>query len=348
MIQVNSRKPMRLHRSVIPVKLWIRRSVLLPTLLISSTAKASAQEQAALAEVYDYTVDGMHAFDADRPAEALSKFAAAYAIMKLPAIALFMARAEAKLGHLVAAMDLCDQALQLENGVGDAEVQQKAREEAKAERDALAQRIPRLVANVSGIAEETVIFRIDTVPVAPSALRAGFPVDPGKHSLSAQSGNQKKEIEIALLERDTKTISFNFELPPPPFSPSTKVRVPEALLPEQSPMRTAGWVSLGIGGAALAMWGTTGLWALAKSRELDKGQPWGVDNCANASNEGNCNDYRHLRTVSSIGFYTGLVGVATGTTLLILAREGTPKPRGSVRKLDASFGLGSFELQGTF
>jgi len=347
MIQVNGRKPMWLHRDAISKRKW-RRSVLLPALLMVTTAKASVQEESALAEVYDYTVDGMHAFDANRPAEALSKFAAAYAIMKLPAIALFMARAEAKLGHLVAAMDLCDQALQLENGVGDAEVQQKAREDAKAERDALAERVPRLVATVSGTAEETVIFRIDTVPVALSALRAGLPVDPGKHSIFAQSGNQEKKLEIALLERETKTISFSFEVAAPPILPSMKVREPEESLPEKTPVRTAGWVSLGIGSAALAVWGTTGLWALAKSRELDKGQPWGVDNCASASVPENCNDYRHLRTVSVIGFYTGLVGVATGTTLLILARDATPKPRGSVRKLNASFGLGGFELQGTF
>lgn len=329
--------------------MWLHR-VLAPFLVsFAAASPAFAQDDASVAKAYDNAAKGLKAFDEDRPAEALSKFSAAYAIMKLPSIALFMARAEAKLGHLVAAAALCDQALGLEDGLGDPEVQEKARQQAKLEREALEQRIPRLVVTLVGAFEQSVSIRIDSVPVISSSLQTGMPVDPGTHSIAAQSGNQLKELQVTLAEGETRTISLRFEPAPAPIIPVTRARTPESTaVTGNDAMRTAAWVSIGAGGAALALWGTTSLWALAKAHDLDKAGAWSVKACDRASDPSKCNDYRQLRAISTASFYVGLVGIATGATLFILAPAEKRKQRGGVPRLNATVTLGGLELEGTF
>ncbi len=330
-------KAMRFPRAVAPV------------FIVLATATALAEENVPLAKAYTYAAEGLQAYDEGRAAEALAKFSAAYSIVRLPSIALFMARAESKLGHLIAASKLCDEAIALQDSIGDPDVQRRAREEAKAEREALNQRTPRLIAVIAGAPVSTIEVKIDANAMSPAPLLAGLPLDPGIHSVIATSGSQERQLQVSLVEHQATTITFEFTPPPVlPEAHGVPVIAPANIPAEETnPLRTASWVSFGVGGAALALWGTTGLWAMSKSRDLDKGGAWQVENCAQSSDNTKCIDYRHLRTFSTVSFYTGIAGVVTGTTLFIMSPKSKSPHRSGVR-LNTIVGFGSVNIEGTF
>ncbi len=81
--------------------------------------------------------------------------------------------------------------------------------------------------------------------------------------------------------------------------------------------------SVGIGPRRSPTRGTTPIWAAVKSHDVTKsGQPWDINHCALGSLGSDCREYKTLRTLSTIVFYTGLAGAATGAVLLLATPSG--------------------------
>jgi hypothetical protein len=267
----------------------------------------------------------------------------------LPSLALYMARANVKLGHLLVAKQLYAQAQELPDGLGDPEVQRNARHTAGAEFETLQSRIPRLVVQVPGLSPESLIVQIDGSAVPPSQAARGWQVDPGPHQITAVFGNQRRDQQAALPEGETRVIVFNFQPQP---TPVTRVIAPPDIesTTGNTSLRTAGWVSLGIGGAALAVWGTTGIWALSKRHQLNQTPGmWDANHCESAPSAKvqDCETYDRLGRISTIGFYTGLLGAATGGVLL-LAVPSRPNRPVKAAHLTPWIGIGYAGVQGTF
>ena len=78
--------------------------------------------------------------------------------------------------------------------------------------------------------------------------------------------------------------------------------------------RTLGWVGLGVGGAGLVFGGVTGLVVLSKKSALED------DGCVDArcysDQADDVDSYNSMRTLSTVGFAVGGLGVAAGAALL--------------------------------
>jgi hypothetical protein len=169
------------------------------------------------------------------------------------------------------------------------------------------------------------------------------------HRVTAVSGNQKQERDAPVSDGHTETIVFKFQTA---TAAATQQIPPEQIISSPPPpglraMRNATWVSFGVGGAALAFSGTTAIWAAVKMHDLDKLGSWDVNRCEIAPSQSDCNAYRQLRNWSLVGFYTGLVGVTTGT-VLFLATPSKPTRHPSAAQLTPWVGLGSAGVQGRF
>ncbi len=317
---------------------------LAPLLLLLVTSTAFSQDDSAVTTAFEQASQGVKAFEAGKPAEALEQFSRAYAIVRLPSLAVYIARSQAKLGHYTQAASFYAEATQLGDGVGDHELQQKARSEAEQERRELLARMPRLVVQTPGVLIQGVRFQVDGVATPPDELAQGKPMDPGLHRVIAVSGPRWLEQAQTLENGATNTMVFDFQPAPPNPPILAKER------PIESPggaLRTAIWVSFAIGGAALAVSGTTAIWALVDKRDLDNsGRRWDAGACDGGPFPSKCKEYGHLRTVSTIGFYTGLVGAATGAVLLLA----TPTSKHVQKGAHATpyLGLGVSGVQGQF
>ncbi len=326
------------------------RRALALSLFLLVAGNAFAQDDAAVTSAYESAAQGLKAFEDGQSAEALDQFTRAYAIVKLPSLAVYMARANVKLGHYLAAAALYAQASQLEDGLGDHEVQQRAREEALSEREALMARMPRLVVQTPGIPTQSVTLQVDGSPVPSAALAEGWQLDPGMHRVTAYSGNQKLERDSSVSEGLVQTVVFQFQKEEPTnvpiIPPKQPIYSPPA--PGSRAMRSATWVSFGMGGAALVFSGTTTVWALVKKHELNESNPnWNDNYCAAGNPGSDCREYKTLRTLSILSFYTGLVGVATGTVLL-LATPGKQSSHPSAARVTPWVGAGIAGVEGRF
>lgn len=306
---------------------------------------AFAQQDSEVNTAYQFAADGLRAFDAGSYLESLDKFKQAFAIVRLPSLALYMARANARLGHLLAARELYSEVARLPDGVGDPEVQQAARRAAAAESESLKASIPRVIVNVPEVPHTNIRVLVDAITVPSASATLGWPVDPGPHQITVNLGAQQQTQLAFVVEGESKIVTFRF---PTTLPAPLELNAPQTEAPGHSRWTTAGWISLAIGGTAFAVSGVTSVWALKKHGELDDKGPWDVNHCEQASSVSDCQTYGKLRTASTVGFYTGAIGVATGVTLLLLApAKSTPKPRAQSRVIPL-LGLGYAGVQAEF
>lgn len=282
---------------------------------------------------YDASID----YDAGRFDDALGKFKRAYAAAPVPKLALWLAKTHARLGHLVKALQLCEEAVRLESNplwVGSA--QQQAQVEAARFHDDLERRVPRLVVRVIGAQPSDVTLRIDGAP-APSAL-VGVErfVDPGLRRVSGRIGKHEIARETSLAERDVKEVVLNFGARTAQVRPDREEanvihsdRAQPSVVAEhrESRGRTQrrwGWIGISVGVAGLAVGGVTGVLVGVRHRELRDRCPSGACGRAYWSD---LDDYDDLRTVSSVAFTLGALGAVTGVTLLLTSPNADSHPR---------------------
>ncbi len=281
--------------------------------LVFATQPSLAQDDAAVNDAYELAAQGLAAFNSGHFGEALDKYTRAYSIVKLPALAVHMARADVKLGRFVAAADLYQEATQLSDGVGEPTVQARNRGEAQVERSALLLRIPKLLIRVVGVESKAVSVQVDGATLPSESYESGWLVDPGTHKVTARFGNQQQEQIAAMLEGEARELRFTFEASPNKVvgQPAQSGNTANA---GTSTMRTAAWAGFGVGGAGLLVSGITGLLALSSRHRADSTQ------CNLQPRGSNCDQsaadrYGTYRTIAGVSFYTGLAGVITGTAL---------------------------------
>ena len=270
---------------------------------------------------------------------AVDKFGRAYAVAKVPKLALWYARALVKVGRLVEASERYADATRLEANGPKAAEQRAAQADAESERQKLLPRIPTLTIVIEGATGASVEVTIDGVPVPTALLSEARPVDPGKHRVKGQLGQQVESQNVSLAEAEKKTLTLHFaaDSKAPGSSPVTAATVngispivnPPAgtgngnvPVPDQpktsSAQKTAGWITLGIGGAGLAFGTVTGIMVLSKKSTLD-GSGQCRDNSCPTTEHAQISSYNSLRPLSTVGFIVGAVGTTTGITLLLTA-----------------------------
>ncbi len=291
-----------------------------------------------------------------------------YALIPAPTLSLREARSLVKLGRLVEAAEAYVRTTRTPLEADSPRPFRDAVQQAYDELGKLRPRIPQLKIVVKGQEKDDgrLTVTMDGKPVAAALIGVSGPANPGKHTLTAttESGATAngsvtlKEGELKSIELDLDHSKVGAASPPPPATqPPPTASKPVTPPPggdqgtgHGSMQRTLGFVGLGIGAAGLGVGVITGLMATSRYNSAKTECP--AHRCVTGSQGAkDLDSFRALRTVSTVGYVVGGVGVAAGVALLLTAPKSTPaaehaaldKPRWT-----PFVGLGSAGVAGTF
>lgn len=331
---------------------------LLSLTLVCSPAVAAGPSDSARGAARQLGSEGLQAYDQGNFAVALDKLDRAYAVMKVPTVGLWSARAMVKKGLLVQASERYLETSRLEVGKSD-KAQMSAQRDALRERNELLPRIPQLTILVPGVDAETSEVTLDGERVAPALIGVASPVNPGEHRVGLRFNGEETWQAVSLRESEARQVTLR--LPgdakagpahtPHPIaangraldaSSTSASRQSAPKDPVGKTQRTIGWIAVAFGGAGVAVGSVSGLLAMGRKSELDdRGCTGGHCYDDQASD---LSGYRSMRTLSTVGFVVGGVGLATGAALVLSAPQQT-KTGSSV---SGYVGLGSLGLAGSF
>jgi hypothetical protein len=325
-------------------------------------ALAQGVDEGSLGAARQLGKEGMQAYKDGKYDEANDKLGRAYEVVRAPSVGVWSARALAKVGKLVEASERYLEVTRMQITTGDAAIQEEAKQAAATEREALLLRIPKLTIQLDGSADGVEV-RLDTALVPAALVGAERPVNPGKHMVEAKAGDSIASEEVTLAEGESRSVTLKLPAvaaPPPPVTPpaaTPAAPVEPAPVPPPSPaapqadlgpgpgglQRTLGWVGLGVGGAGLLFGGITGMMVLSKKSKLDDGDC--LDGGCGPSAWDAVDSYNSYRTISTVGFVVGGVGLAAGAVLLITAPSRSERPQAFVSPY---LGVASAGVTGSF
>ncbi|HYJ09689.1 MAG TPA: hypothetical protein VEX18_11790 [Polyangiaceae bacterium] len=315
--------------------------------LLSTGAGAQTSESASVSAARALGTSGVEAYLDGQYEQATDELEKAYAILRVPSLALWSGRALEKRGRLVEASERYAEAAELRVPTGDAQVQKQAVNEAAAELTKLRPRIPSLTVELVGADTREVVVELDG-KLLPAAL-VGLPrlVNPGHHQVVATRGGQRITATASVAEGQRKSVEVRFAGVSPsarsaPVASVSTNRSPTADSKQtgSSPRKTWAVVALAAGGAGLALGGITGGLAIGKRNELeDTGQC--NDGCSPSLGD-DVDTLDRYRTLSTIGFVAGGVFAASGVVLLITA------PSSGGAQARAELLPNAFAVKGTF
>ena len=288
------------------------------------TAHALDSEGTERAAARQLGYSGVEAFEAKQYAVASEKLEKAYAVLRVPSLGLWSARALAKLGKLLEASERYREVTRLPVTGGDEEVQKQARVSAQSELDALQPRISNLVVRIKGAASGELSLMIDGTKVSSQLVGAPTPVNPGAHRVEGTAHGQTAVRDLTVGEGEQQEVLL--ELADVATSPVTKPPAPKPTedegtsQPSRSNLqRTSAYVLLAGGLAGLATGGVTGLMAVSRRASLDNNKGCADDHDCPRSLSNEVSTYNTLRNVSTVGFVAGGIFFAAGFTLLLTA-----------------------------
>ncbi|MCC6215158.1 MAG: hypothetical protein IT376_09830 [Polyangiaceae bacterium] len=290
------------------------------------------------------------AADAGQLAEAEDLYRRAYALYSAPTIAVRHARVLARLGRLVEAEEAYRRTLRAPLDASAPEPFRAAVEVARTELAELTPRIPKLrvVPLHSGKPIRGAEVKVDGERLAPALVGVAYKVDPGEHEISTGSTSRK----VTLAERQVLAV----EIEAPAEAGGAASAAPEPAGgspgPRRAPARaeappppagtpTLAWISLGVGAAGLATGVVAGMLATSRYSAAEEACP--ARRCVEGSSgASDLEAFRSLRTVSTVGYVVGAIGVGAGVTLWLTA----PSAEGPATQ--AFVGVGHAGIRGSF
>ena len=312
-------------------------------------AKAPHDEATRLA-ARQLAQEGLELLQAEKYAEAQDKLERAYEIVPAPTVALLEGRALEGMGKLIEAAERFERVRRTELEADSPEAFERASKEADADLKRIRPLIPQVTLMLEGIGAQTPGFelRVDGVLVPPALLGAKRPVNPGEHEVVAILDGkvaQKKTFSIEAGQHERVLV----DLSKPESAPEEKPAPPPVEPDERSdfPYRPAAYGSFALGGAGI-MTGVVSLVIMYKTQStLDENcRQEGSGHVCPPAYEDDLSRYRTARTLTTVGFIVGAVGLGAGVTFLHL-EPGAPDEATSPA-VSAWVGLGSVGVSGTF
>ncbi len=282
----------------------------------ASPALAVEVEEGARTKARALAQDALAHMHAEEWQQAQTLLAEAYALMPAPTLALLEARAFERMGRLVDAKSWYQRANEAELGADVPEAFNAAREEAARELPLLDARIPRLTLLVQGpgATDPTLELYVDARLLTASERSKPVLVDPGVQRIRVLVAKQVLvSTSLAVVEREQKTVYMGISAVLPPLPP----KAPVVQHRGEGARQSAAWVAFGVGGAGLGFGAVTGFMMLDAQGKLE--DQCGITCPASASDD--LARFRTTRTLSSVGYGVGLVGVAVGAYLLLSGEE---------------------------
>jgi len=292
-------------------------------LVARAEAWAAEPDDATKNAARDLAQRAAEAYEAGDHAAAQDLFHRAYALVPAPTLSLREARALEKLGRLVEAVEAYVRTTRTPVDPAAPEVFRHALSEAAEELAQLRPRVPRLKITVEGADPSGLDVTVDGKPLRRELIGVSTPIDPGTHSIVGTAASGSGTASVTLKEGEESSIVLRIE--PGKTSDRAAAHAQGKKLDVEGRGRDRGatqrtWaiVSFAAGGAGLGVGVVTGLMATSRHSKASVGCP--ENRCIAGSPAADDVDaFRSLRTVSTIGYVFGAVGVAAGTTLLLTA-----------------------------
>jgi hypothetical protein len=285
--------------------LLVASALLFAAALGAPSALADGPDATARATARRLGTEAVKLYEAGDYAGALEKFNTADSLVPAPTLGLYAARCLAKLGRTVDASERYLEVTRMQLDRTALPVMRKAQADAVAERERLLPSIPTLELRLTGPLGAGVEVSVDGKVLLPGLLGEKRPVNPGQHQVDAKRVDTTvtKTLSVAPAEAAKLVI----EMPPLPPDP----------VPRMAPLRVAGWVGVGVGGAGLLAGAAAGLAAVAKGQALLSQCPGHV--CSTPGMLAQAGSYDAARTASSAGLIGGAIVLAAGVTLVVVS-----------------------------
>lgn len=298
---------------------WLRGALLGATLL----AAAPAHAEPSLSD--RETARGlMDEGDAKRAAgdvqAALTSYEAADALMHVPTTGYEVARAQAQLGLLLEARETLARLRRLPLRAGEPAPFKAARHAAELLDADVGARLPSITIVVVNAAPGAAVeLSVDGEAVPSAAASLPRKVNPGRHAIAAKAGVTEKSEAVVVVERETRSITFDLTPPPRAATPAPVVVAapPSAPPPSTSRLPTVLVVGgFGAGAIGLGLGSVTGILSLSKVSAIKK--DCSAEVCP-ASRQSDLDSARSLGAMSTVAFIVGGAGLAAGIVGLLLA-----------------------------
>lgn len=317
--------------------------------LVSSVAGAQTSEDERRNAARDLGQKGNDAFDrGDYPAAA-DLYRRAVALYPVPTLSVRLGRSLVKLGRLVEAEEAYIKTLRYQLPADAPEPFKEAIAVAKSDLAELTPRVPRLRIDVADGRQAAVL--VDGKLLEPALVGVSRKVDPGVYVIRAEAdGSIPAEIKVEVRERSREAVRLELKADPGARSAAQASPAPSA--PRDAQPETGQsvlpYVAFGIGGLGLGLGIATGL--MASGRRSDAAAACPDMRCARGSQgEADLNAFRDLRTVSSVGYVVGALGVAAGGVLwLTLGDTADEQVRGGRPQIGAFFSPTNAGVGGKF
>jgi len=250
---------------------------------------------------------------------ALVKFDAADELVTAPTLKLRVARCLDKLDRMIEAKRKYREVIEVQLKRWAPPVHRTAQKQATKELKQLLAEIPSVTIAVRGVGSADAVVELDGRVLTPQELLEKRPVDPGRHIFEARVDDREVSENIEVLRGEDKRVVLTVPDPPPALPPPDRT----------GPLvwQVAGWTSVGVGVVGVVMGTVAGVMVLDQDEELSQQCP---NRQCPRSIEADVSTFDTLRTVSTAGFIMGGVGLALGTTLLLLAPPDPLPPDASV------------------
>jgi hypothetical protein len=287
--------------------------------------------------------EGATFYESGKFEEARERFHRANALFPAPALELWEARSLNKLSRLVEAEERYGSVKRYPLRPEDSGVVRDAVAEAILEVEKLRKRIPTITIQLRGAtpSEPSVVVRLADKVINPAMIGLPIPTDPSTSTVVLFSnGVELRRETVTLSEGDHCVVILDAAAQPPAVAPLAQVSQPPAagatsVDKSESNQYSAsrpwyrrgdvGWAITGVGGAGLATGIVTGLMALSRHNSLSNSCP---NHSCESSHSDDLSAFRTYRTISTIGYVAGVVGLGTGVTILALSVK-TPKASGA-------------------
>ncbi|GAC1574991.1 MAG: hypothetical protein NVS3B20_24860 [Polyangiales bacterium] len=357
-------------------------AALLVAVTTSATLPAIAQSDEDRAGARQLARDGKKAVDEKRWADAIDLFTRAESLVHSPTHLLFLARAQVNVGHLVKAREIYLRIQKEQLPAGAPKAFEDAKSAADTELEALEPRIPELKIVVEGAASDAVVVTMDGVVVSKALVGVSRPLDPGDHKVTATSTGLAAEGAVTVIDGANETLTLKLKptdaapaatitasaasaatpestassAPPPTTTAAPKSAfvapaadvAPDNASSSGSGLRTGAYLSLGVGVVGLAAGTIFLLRAGSKKQKADDLCPNAVCPLSQADEINQLDsDAKSARTLSTVGFIVGGVGLIGGVMLFLLSGSEPTKSAGRP-SIQPFIGLNSAGFMGRF
>jgi len=302
------------------VALWGTQLWRPPAVSAQPTLAHATEAQQALAR--DEYQRGLRAFDAGRHDEALQAFEASYAAVASPNTQLMLARCLVKLEQPAAAYRAYSEVTEMAGVWGNERYAQSA-QSAQEEMQALKPQIVMLMLDIDDPTGEARL-RVGDQQVPRAQWHRPYATDPGQLAVELTSGDAADRRVLALEPGVAAMVELR--LPEVPESEEEVAArapqpAPEAVQRPSSSggLRTASYISTGVGAAGLIAFGVLGSMATARFEDIERACP-SHDGCDPALRE-RAQSGQELQTGANIALVAGGVCLAAGVTLFVLSLD---------------------------